>query len=246
MGFGMNFNQIMETNKIGFKITIFSVISTILIGIILGRIFKVDRKTTYLISCGTAICGGSAIAAIAPVIQAKSNQISFALGVVFILNAVALFLFPFLGHMLGIDQEHFGYWAAIAIHDTSSVVGAGSAYGEKALEIATTVKLTRALWIIPIAFITSIVYKTDGKKVKIPWFIFFFLLAIVISHYIPQWENTYNHLTWLGHKGMLIALFYIGLSLSTESIKNAGLKSILLGISLWFIIASTSFYFLCC
>lgn len=246
MGFGMNFDQIMETNQVGFKITVFSVISTILIGIVLGKIFKVEKKTAYLIACGTAICGGSAIAAISPVIQAKNNQISFAMGVVFILNAVALFLFPFLGHLFGIDQEHFGYWAAIAIHDTSSVVGAGSAYGERALEIATTVKLTRALWIIPVAFITSLFYKTDGKKIKIPWFILFFVIAIAISHFIPQWTTSYDHLYWLGHKGMLLALFFIGLSLSLESIKNAGLKSILLGISLWIIIATSSFYLLAC
>lgn len=245
MGFGMNLTQIMETNKQGLKITIVSVISTIIIGVILGKIYKVDKKTTYLIACGTAICGGSAIAAVAPVIKAKDNQISFALGVVFILNAVALFLFPFLGHIMGMSQETFGYWAAIGIHDTSSVVGAGSAYGEKALEIATTVKLTRALWIIPVAFISSLIYKTDGKKIKIPWFILYFVVAIIISHYLPNWNSCFNHLSWLGHKGMLLALFFIGLSLSMSSIKEAGLKSILLGISLWFIIASSSYYFLC-
>lgn len=245
MGFGMNLTQIMETNQQGFKITIFSVISTIAIGILLGKIYKVDKKTTYLIACGTAICGGSAIAAVAPVIKAKNNQISFALGVVFLLNAVALFLFPFIGHFIGMSQETFGYWAAIGIHDTSSVVGAGSAYGEKALEIATTVKLTRALWIIPVAFISSLIYKTDGKKIKIPWFILYFVIAIIISHYLKSWGTCFNHLSWLGHKGMLLALFFIGLSLSMSSIKEAGLKAIILGVSLWFIIASSSYYFLC-
>ncbi|MEG2514717.1 MAG: putative sulfate exporter family transporter, partial [Bacteroidaceae bacterium] len=170
LGFGMNLQASLASGKEGMEFTILSVIGTMVIGWFIGRkCFKVDRSTSYLISSGTAICGGSAIAAVGPVIRAKDSEMSVALGTIFILNAIALFIFPVIGHWLGMSQHEFGTWAAIAIHDTSSVVGAGAAYGEEALEIATTIKLTRALWIIPLAIVTSFIFKGDGKKITIPW-----------------------------------------------------------------------------
>jgi len=171
LGFGMNLQASLASGKEGMEFTIISVIGTLLIGWVIGRKFlKVDRDTSYLISSGTAICGGSAIAAVGPVLKAKDSEMSVALGTIFILNAVALFIFPAIGHALDMSQQEFGTWAAIAIHDTSSVVGAGAAYGEEALKIATTIKLTRALWIIPLAIATSFIFKSKGQKISIPWF----------------------------------------------------------------------------
>ena len=170
LGFGMNLHASLASGKEGMLFTIISVIGTMLIGMFIGRkLLKVNRDTSYLISSGTAICGGSAIAAVGPVIKAKDSDMSVALATIFVLNAIALFVFPVLGGWLGLTQQEFGTWAAIAIHDTSSVVGAGAAYGEEALQVATTIKLTRALWIIPLALATSFIFKSKGKKVSIPW-----------------------------------------------------------------------------
>ena len=182
LGFGMNLHSALASGKEGMEFTVISVIGTLVIGWFIGRkLFKIDRNTAYLISSGTAICGGSAIAAVGPVLKAKDSEMSVALGTIFVLNAIALFVFPVIGHWLGMSQHEFGTWAAIAIHDTSSVVGAGAAYGEEALKVATTIKLTRALWIIPLAFVTSFLFKSKGQKVSIPWFIFFFILAMVVN-----------------------------------------------------------------
>lgn len=245
MGFSMNLTQVLATSKTGFVLTVFSVVSTVIVGLILGKIFKVDKTIALLISSGTAICGGSAIAAVAPVIDAKNYQVSFSLVVIFILNAIALFLFPAIGHYFGLSQHEFGYWAAIAIHDTSSVVGAGASYGEEALAVATTVKLTRTLWIIPLTFaIAFFNKKADGKKITIPWFIAFFIGAIVFAHFVTGWQDTYTHLTWLGRKGMVLALFLIGSNISIAEAKNAGFKSFLLGITLWIFIAASSLLFI--
>ena len=178
-------------------------------------------------------------------LKVKNYQNSFALIVVFVLNAVALFLFPFVGHKLGLSQEVFGNWAAIAIHDTSSVVGAGAIYGEKALEIATTVKLIRALWIIPLSLIIAFINKNGDKgSVKIPWFILFFALAIIFAHIFPALHTTYGHLSWLGNRGMVIAIFLIGSNISLSEIKKSGPNSFALGITLWAIIAIGSLFFL--
>ena len=198
LGFGMNIEASVASGKEGMAFTIISVFGTLLIGWLIGRkLLKVDRNTSYLISSGTAICGGSAIAAVGPVIKAKDSEMSVALGIVFILNAIALFIFPAIGKSLGLDEHQFGTWAAIAIHDTSSVVGAGAAYGEEALKVATTIKLTRALWIIPVAFLTSFIFRTKGSKINIPWFILFFVLAMV--------ANTY--LYFLNNKTVLLPLY---------------------------------------
>ncbi len=237
MGFGMNLAQVVTASKAGFVETAISVTFVISVGMLLARLFKVESNIGMLISAGTAICGGSAIAAVAPIIKAKNYQISFSLVVIFVLNALALLIFPVLGHYLGLSQEVFGHWAAIAIHDTSSVVGAGAEYGAKALEIATTIKLIRALWIIPVSFVIVLFTKDkSGGKVKIPWFIGLFALAILTAHLFPQAADTYSHFAWLGKRGMVIALFLIGANISFAEVKEAGFRSFLLGVILWIII----------
>lgn len=241
MGFSMNLEQVIEVSKSGFMITALSVILVMVSGISIGRILKINPKISILVSSGTAICGGSAIAAISPVINAKNYQISFALIVIFVLNALALIIFPYIGHYFNLSQEAFGYWAAIAIHDTSSVVGAGASYGNQALEIATTVKLVRTLWIIPLAAFLAVFQKNKADRIKIPWFIVFFLLSILTAYAIPQWQTTYQNFQWIGKKGMTIAIFLIGTNISLSEAKKAGLKSFILGISLWIIIGLSSF-----
>ncbi|SBW02103.1 putative sulfate exporter family transporter [uncultured Dysgonomonas sp.] len=241
MGFSMSVHDVVQTGKTGFMITVVSVAVTMVCGIILGRFLQVQKNTTMLISGGTAICGGSAIAAIAPVLGAKNNEISFSLAVIFVLNAVGLFIFPVIGHLLEMDQTHFGYWAAIAIHDTSSVVGACSAYGEQALQVGTTVKLTRTLWIIPLALCIAFFNKNKASKINIPWFIFLFVVAIIIGNYIPGMAETNDHLSWLGKKGMMISLFFIGTSINMKEVKETGVNTFLLGIILWIIIAVLSY-----
>ena len=242
LGFGMNLHAALASGKEGMSFTIISVVGTLAIGWFLGRkFFKLEKKTTYLISSGTAICGGSAIAAVGPVLKANDSEMSVSLAAIFILNAIALFIFPAIGHSLDMTQQQFGTWAAIAIHDTSSVVGAGAAYGEEALGIATTIKLTRALWIIPIAFFTSFVFKSKGQKISIPWFIFFFVAAMVVNTYllqdVPQIGQGINE---LARKSLTLTMFFIGASLSMKGLKNVGLKPLLLGILLWVIISLSS------
>ncbi|MBP9553033.1 MAG: putative sulfate exporter family transporter [Bacteroides graminisolvens] len=239
LGFGMNLHAALASGKEGMEFTILSVVGTMLIGWFIGRkVLKVDRDTSYLISSGTAICGGSAIAAVGPVLRAKDSEMSVALGTIFVLNAIALFVFPVIGHWLGMSQHEFGTWAAIAIHDTSSVVGAGAAYGEEALKVATTIKLTRALWIIPLAFVTSFLFKSKGQKVSIPWFIFFFILAMVVNTYLlagaPQVGQIINH---IARKGLTITLFFIGASLSRDVLKSVGVKPLVQGVLLWMVIS---------
>jgi uncharacterized integral membrane protein (TIGR00698 family) len=244
MGFSMSVTEVIQTGKTGFMITVISVMVTVLAGILLGKLLKVGANTTMLISSGTAICGGSAIAAVAPVLDAKNNEISFSLAVIFVLNAVALFIFPVIGHLLQMDQTHFGYWAAIAIHDTSSVVGACSAYGEQALQAGTTVKLTRTLWIIPLALCIAFFNKNKTSKINIPWFIFLFVLAIIVGNYIPGMAETNGHLSWLGKKGMMISLFFIGASINIEEVKRTGINTFMLGIILWLVIAVLSYFWI--
>lgn len=242
MGFGMNLTQVISASKIGFVDTAISVISVMSIGLLLTKLLGVESKIGILISAGTAICGGSAIAAVSSVINPKSYQMSFSLVVVFILNAIALVIFPIIGHYFNLDQVTFGTWAAIAIHDTSSVVGAGATYGAKALEIATTVKLIRALWIIPLSLVIALVQKDkENGKIKIPWFIALFVISIILAHFIPSAKNIFENLNWLGKKGMVIALFLIGSNISFAEAKNAGFRSFLLGILLWLFIGIASF-----
>ena len=242
LGFGMNLQASLASGKEGMLFTIISVVGTLLIGMFIGcKILKLNRNTSYLISSGTAICGGSAIAAVGPIIKAKDSDMSMALATVFILNAIGLFLFPVLGHWLGLSQQDFGTWAAIAIHDTSSVVGAGAAYGEEALQVATTIKLTRALWIIPLALVTSVIFRSEGKKISIPWFILFFIVAILINTYLlADFPQIGKFIAGIARKGLIITMFFIGASLSVDVIKSVGIRPLLQGILLWIIISTAS------
>lgn len=244
MGFGMSLQQVIEVSSKGIVLTACSVLLVFLFGMLLGRLLKVDRNTAMLISSGTAICGGSAIAAVSPIIKAKDNQISFALTVVFVLNALALFIFPPIGRALNMGEVDFGYWSAIAIHDTSSVVGAGAAYGPDALQTAVTVKLARTLWIIPLSFLVLFInrkHDANRGKVKIPWFILYFVVAILIAFLLPQFSELYTNLAFLGRRGMVVALFMIGCGFSVEDLKKAGWRSFVLGVLLWIVIAVSSF-----
>jgi len=237
LGFGMNATNAWHAGKEGFVFTSISLLSVLLVGFLLGKVFKTERKTSFLISAGTAICGGSAIAAISPLLKASEKQISIALGVVFILNALALFIFPAVGHHFHLSQSQFGLWCAIAIHDTSSVVGAASKYGQQALEVATTVKLARALWIIPTAIFVSIAFKSSGRKIKIPYFIGLFVLAILANSFVPfihQFSGTINQIS---KSGLTLTLFLIGSSLSFRNLKSLGLKPFIQGILLWLLIS---------
>ena len=242
LGFGMNLQASLASGKEGMLFTIISVVGTLLIGMFIGcKVLKLNRNTSYLISSGTAICGGSAIAAVGPIIKAKDTDMSMALATVFILNAIGLFLFPVLGHWLGLSQQEFGTWAAIAIHDTSSVVGAGAAYGEEALQVATTIKLTRALWIIPLALVTSVIFRSDGKKISIPWFILFFIVAMLINTYLlADFPQIGKFIAGIARKGLIITMFFIGASLSVDVIKSVGIRPLLQGILLWIIISTAS------
>ncbi|SDW50274.1 YeiH family protein [Flavobacterium degerlachei] len=237
LGFGMNVNSALSAGKEGFLFTIASIVSTLVLGSLLGKWFDIENKTSHLISCGTAICGGSAIAAIAPVIKADEKQTSVALGVIFILNSIALFLFPAVGHLLELSQQDFGLWCAIAIHDTSSVVGAANNYGAEALQIATTVKLARALWIIPVALITSVLFKNKSSKIKIPYFIGLFILAMIMNTYIPQTALVSPYLVAVAKIGLTVTLFLIGAGLSRGVLQSVGIKPLLQGVLLWVFIA---------
>ena len=240
LGFGMNLYASLQSGKEGMLFTIVSVFAVLALGIWLGKRLLIDRKTSYLIAAGTAICGGSAIAAVGPVVKADDNQMSMSLGTIFILNAIALFIFPPIGHLLGLTQEQFGLWAAIAIHDTSSVVGAGAAYGETALEIATMVKLTRALWIIPITILTMFLFKQKGAKITIPWFILFFILAMVANTFLSLPEALTRSVVWAAKQGLTLTLFLIGAGLSRQVIRQVGIRPMVQGVLLWIFIGASS------
>ena len=242
LGFGMNVTSALKAGKEGILFTIVSIIGTLVIGFFMGKFLKIEKKTSYLISAGTAICGGSAIAAISPVIKAEEKQISVALGTIFILNSAALFLFPFIGHQLNLSQSQFGMWCAIAIHDTSSVVGAASKYGPQALEIATTVKLARALWIIPVAFLSTFIFKSKDSKIKIPYFIGLFVLAMIANTYIPFVQQYNHYLTNIAKAGLTLTLFLIGCGLNRKTISSVGFKPLIQGVILWMIISTAALW----
>lgn len=242
LGFGMNVFSAIKTGKEGFLFTVVSIFGVLTLGYILGKIFKTERKTSYLIAAGTAICGGSAIAALSPVMHAEEKQLSVSLGIVFILNSLALFLFPAIGHALGLSQSQFGMWCAIAIHDTSSVVGAASKYGEQALQIATTVKLGRALWIVPVAIGTAFLFKSDQKKVQLPYFILLFILAMLANTYLPFIQNISPYIVGLAKCGLTLTLFLIGSGLSFGVVRVVGIMPFLQGTLLWAAISSVSLW----
>ncbi len=242
LGFGMNVSTAMKAGKQGILFTVISIVGTLIIGIVMGKFLNIEKKTSYLISSGTAICGGSAIAAISPIVKAEEKQISVALGVIFILNSIALVLFPVIGHLLHLSQTQFGMWCALAIHDTSSVVGAASKYGPHALEVATTVKLARALWIIPIAFISTFVFKTSTSKVKIPYFIGLFVLAMIANTYLPIVQEYGKYLVYVAKAGLTLTLFLIGCGLSKKVLQSVGIKPLIQGVALWLIISVASLW----
>lgn len=242
LGFNMNLQESLRSGADGMMFTVVSVIGVMVMGVMFGYWMHINRKTAYLISSGTAICGGSAIAAVGPVLKADTDEMAVALGVIFILNSIALFVFPPLGHMLDMSQTQFGTWAAIAIHDTSSVVGAGEVYGEQALQTATLIKLTRALWIIPLAFATMFIFRDKTGKVSIPWFIFLFVLAMVINTYVQLPQAFVDVMVWIARRGMVVTLFMIGASLTIKMMKSVGVKPLLLAVLLWVVISVSSLF----
>ena len=240
LGFGMNLQAALASGKDGMMFTIISVAAVMILGFIVGKILKVDTKTSYLVSSGTAICGGSAIAAVAPVVDADDKQMSVSLGTIFVLNALALLIFPPLGHYLGLSNQQFGEWAAIAIHDTSSVVGAAAAYSDESLQVAAMVKCTRALWILPLALVTMLFFRKNSGKGKldvIPWFIFLFAIAMVTNTYlfpaigVPSAVGT--TIVTIAKRGFAITLFLIGTGLSKAALQKCGAKPFIQGVILW-------------
>lgn len=244
LGFGMNIGVALRSGAEGFIFTALSVSGVLIAGKLLRNLFKTDGKISFLIAAGTAICGGSAIAAISPVIKPESRQISAALGTVFILNSAALFIFPGLGHLLHLSQSQFGIWSAIAIHDTSSVVGAASRYGTEALQVATTVKLARTLWIIPVSFIASLLFK-GSSRVSIPWFILLFVLAMLAGTYLSVFAKLNPGIQSFARAGLSSALFLIGSGLPLRMVRSVGLRPFAEGLLLWILIALASLWIVC-
>ncbi|HXH40617.1 MAG TPA: putative sulfate exporter family transporter [Thermoanaerobaculia bacterium] len=242
LGFGMNLQKVVEAGRTGIVFTIVTITGTLLLGFLLGRAMRISGTTAHLISSGTAICGGSAIAAVGPVVNASDEEMSVALGTVFILNSIALFVFPMIGHRLGLTQPQFGVWAAIAIHDTSSVVGAAAKYGADALQIATTVKLTRALWIVPLTLATAFFFHRKSTRLSIPWFVLWFVVASVIRTYVAAPAELWPTVTMLARMGLTITLLLIGAGLSRKSIAAVGARPLLLGIILWIVISCVSLF----
>jgi uncharacterized integral membrane protein (TIGR00698 family) len=243
LGFGMDLHEVIKAGRSGFVYTALGISFALIVGLALGKLLQVHGNSSFLITTGTAICGGSAIAAVAPIIQADEQEVAVALGTVFILNSVALLIFPLVGGALRLTQQQFGLWAALAIHDTSSVVGAASKYGAAALIVGTTVKLARALWIVPLALITAAV-KRSNSKVKLPWFILFFCLAAVINTYVPQSAYLSKIFFTLGRYGLTATLFLIGTSISRSALIEVGWRPLAQGIALWIVVALTSLYFI--
>ncbi len=242
LGFGMSLQTAIHTSKQGLILTVCSIVITLGLGIIIGKLLKISTKIAHLLASGTAICGGSAIAAVAPIVNASEKEISVSLGTVFLLNSIALIIFPAIGHFFNLTQHQFGLWSAIAIHDTSSVVGAASSYGQEALQLATTVKLARALWIIPLSLVSAFVFKSENKKINIPWFIGLFILAMIMNSYIPYISNFNTYIVSISKTGLTITLFLIGVGLSINKIKSVGWKPLLLGVLLWIVISVSSLF----
>jgi uncharacterized integral membrane protein (TIGR00698 family) len=244
LGFGMSLTETLETSLNGLSLTIITILLTITLGLLLGKYLKLDKKLSHLITSGTSICGGSAIAAVSPIIKAEPKTISIALGIVFFLNSIALFIFPGLGHFFNLSQTEFGLWCAIAIHDTSSVVGAALQYGEEALKIATTVKLSRTLWIIPLSIFSMFLFKNKTDKLKIPWFILGFIAAIFINNYhILQPELT-ETIVLVSKRLLVLTLFLVGTTLSIKEIKETGAKPLIFAVFLWVFISVVSLIYI--
>ena len=241
LGFGMNLHDIIHTGKISFVYTFVGIAVSLLVGHLIGKALQVNAKSSYLISSGTAICGGSAIAAVAPIIEASDEQIAVSLGTVFVLNSVALLAFPPIGTALHLSQTQFGLWSALAIHDTSSVVGAAAKYGAVALAIATTVKLSRALWIVPLSLFTA-AFRKHKARIQWPWFILLFCVAAMLNTYLPAGAGVYTQLSRLGKLGLTATLFLIGSGVSRKTLRQVGVRPLLQGVLLWLMVASVSLF----
>ncbi|MEG9437615.1 putative sulfate exporter family transporter [Edaphobacter sp. HDX4] len=245
LGFGMNLGEVAHAGRAGFTYTAISITFALSLGLLLGRLLGVEKTQSLLISAGTAICGGSAVAALGPVLDANEEEMAVSLGTVFVLNSVALLLFPLIGWSLHMSQTQFGLWAALAIHDTSSVVGAGAKYGPVALAVGTTVKLARALWIVPLAVATAGLRKSRAR-IQLPWFIFLFCVAAVVATYLPQHlpstAAAFQDLNRLGRSGLTVVLFLIGTGISRSTLRQVGLRPMLQGIALWVVVASASLW----
>ncbi len=246
LGFGMNLSTVYKAGREGILFIVCVVFGALILGFLIGKLLKTPGRITTLVSTGTAICGGSAIAAVGPAIKAENDEMSVSLGTIFVLNAVALFLFPSLGHFFGMNEGQFGLWAAIAIQDTSSVVGASSAYGPAALSVAATVKLARALWIAPLAIALAFIYRESGAKTKVavPWFIVLFVFAAAVRTFAPEKTppSLFDAIVNLAKAGFTVTLFFIGLSLTKEMLKRVGWRPFILGLALWIVIASFSLW----
>jgi len=239
LGFGMDLHEVVQVGRSGFVYTAASISFALLLGWGLGKMLNVSRSTSFLISAGTAICGGSAIAAIAPITDAGEDEIAVSLGTIFVLNSIALLTFPAIGWLLHMTQTQFGLWSALAIHDTSSVVGATAKFGALALAVGTTVKLARALWIVPVSMGTAVARKSNAR-VQWPWFILFFCLAAVANTYLPTFHGAYPVLKHLGVIGLTVTLFLIGTGLSVKTLKQVGVRPMLQGVLLWIVVAVAS------
>jgi uncharacterized integral membrane protein (TIGR00698 family) len=241
LGFGMNLHEVIRTGRSGFVYTAISITAAMLLGLGLGRLIQVSQKSSFLISAGTAICGGSAIAAVGPISGANEEEMAVSLGAVFILNSVALFLFPAIGFALHMTQNQFGLWAALAIHDTSSVVGAAAKYGSTALAVGTTIKLARALWIVPLSVVTAILVKSKAR-IQWPWFIALFCFAALLNTEVPIFAPSLipalAGLSRLGKIGLTVTLFLIGTGLNRETLRKVGVRPLLQGLTLWIMVGS--------
>jgi uncharacterized integral membrane protein (TIGR00698 family) len=237
LGFGMNLHQVLQAGRSGFLYTAASITAAMLLGLGLGYLIHVGKKSAFLISAGTAICGGSAIAAVGPIANASEEEMAVSLGAVFILNSVALFLFPVIGYAFHLTQSQFGLWAALAIHDTSSVVGATAKYGATALAVGTTIKLARALWIVPLSLLTAVTLKSKAR-IQWPWFILLFCLAALLNTLLPAFAPTFGILSHLGKIGLTVTLFLIGTGLNKKTLKDVGPRPLLQGLALWVIVGT--------
>ena len=237
LGFGMNLHEVLRAGRSGFLYTAISITVAMLLGLGFGYLFQVGKKSAFLISAGTAICGGSAIAAVGPIADASEEEMGVSLGTVFVLNSIALFLFPLIGYALHMTQTQFGLWSALAIHDTSSVVGATAKYGPTALAVGTTIKLARALWIVPLSLGTAIALKSKAR-IQWPWFILFFCLAALLNTLLPSFNPAFGVLNHVGKIGLTVTLFLIGTGLNKETLKRVGARPLLQGVALWIIVAA--------
>ena len=239
LGFGMNLHEVVRAGRSGFVYTAGSITAAMLLGLGLGKLIRVSKKAAFLISAGTAICGGSAIAAVGPIADANEEEMAVALGSVFILNSVALFLFPAVGYLLHMNQAQFGLWSALAIHDTSSVVGATARYGSTALAVGTTIKLARALWIVPLSVGTAVTLKSKAR-IQWPWFILIFCFAAFLNTLLPGWHNAFGAFSQLGRSGLTVTLFLIGTGLNRQTLQRVGFRPLLQGLTLWMMVGSAS------